>query len=303
MKVAIRTKLCITLAVMLCLSELITSCTGSEPVFVESGPPQSRIVVKTDAWDNCDTAQGVTQFFETKDTRSQETAWWVEGKAGVGGKIPFGFLVPSLDIEAAITSHYGSKETRTWQSTYSYTYDVPAYRNTVLAVFYQEITRKGIIRVQGKEIEYEYPAELTVLDHRLVDLDCEPRLNLYMICLPTAGEPPPALSPGFEHLAGTWRLSGPSNAEIVKLDIEIQDFYVILHAQTDGSSGVADWGIRYQCIWADPMELKFDQLIFKTTTLTLQEVTGNQLRATVVDQYHARSVTIPPQVTEYIFMR
>src|SRR5574342_673035 len=145
MKSATGIRLFIVIAVMFYLSQLTAGCAGETPTFVESGPPESRIVVKTDSWDNCDSAAGVTRFFETKNTRSQETAWWVEGKAGVGGKIPLGFLVPSLDVEASVTSHYGSKETRTWESTYSYTYQVPGYKNTILAVYYQEITRKGII--------------------------------------------------------------------------------------------------------------------------------------------------------------
>ncbi len=289
--------------IVLFLSQVVTGCGASEPVFVESGPPEARIVVKTDSWDNCDSASGVNQTFETRDSRSQETSWWFEGKAGIGGKIPIGFLESPLDIEASITSHYGGKETRTWESTYSYSYPVPAYTNSILAVFYQEITQKGIIQVGSNEIEYEYPAELTVLDHRKVDLSCEPRYLIYPMCVYTRGSPRPTVSPELENLAGTWRLVSPADGEIVKLDIDIQDNYFVIHTQTDGSSGVADWGTKYECYWSSPVEVTFDQLVFKTTKLTLRMVSGDRLFATAVEQYITNSVTIPPQTTEYIFKR
>jgi len=303
MRSTTRTSLLILLAVLLCASQLVTGCTGNTPTFVESGTPESRIVVKTDAWDNCQSAAPVPQKFETKNTRSQETTWWAEGKTGVGGKIPLGFLIPSLDIEASITTHYGSKETRTWESTYTYSYDVPGYTNTILVVYYQEITRKGIIRVYNKEIEYEYPAELTILDHRKVDLDCNRPPEFQIMCANLLGGPPPTPPPSFDELAGTWRLSSPSNGEIVKLDIDIQNANVTIHVQTDGSSGLADWGVQYQCVWSEPMEVTFDHLIFKTTTLTIHRATNGELQATAVDRYTNQSIFIPPQTAEYIFTR
>jgi hypothetical protein len=289
--------------VILILALFVSGCGSSQPTFVETAPPESRIVVKTDPWDNCDTAGDVTRTFETKNTRSQETAWWVEGKAGVGGKIPIGFLIPSLDIEASISNHYGRKETRTWESTVTDTYKVPGSKYAVMVVYYQEITRKGLIRVYDKEIEYEYPAELSVLAHRMVDMSCNPPPAIQIMCAHILGAPQPQLSPAFSDLAGTWVLSSPSRAELVKLDIEIQDVNVLIHAYTDGSSGVADWGVQYQCLWSDPMIVKFNHLLFKTTTLTLNSATNGTMRASAVDSYIKSPVTIPPQTTEYIFKK
>lgn len=299
-----RPGLFILLAVLLCASQLSTGCTGGNtPTFVETGTPESRIVVKTDPWDNCDSSGPVPRKFETKDTRSQETAWWAEGKAGVGGKVPLGFLIPSLDIETSITSHYGSKETRTWENIYTDEFTVPGYTNTILVVFYQEITRKGIIQYYNKEIEFEYPAEVTILDHRKVDVDCNRPPAFQIMCLNPLDGSSPTLQPSFAELAGTWRLASPSTGEIAELEIGIQNANVTLHVQTDGSSGLADWGVQYQCVWGDPMEVKFDHLLFKNTTLTIHQATGGELRATVVDQYTNQSIFIPPQTTEYIFTR
>ncbi len=289
------------IAAILILSQLIISCGGNEPTFMETAPPESRIVVKTDHWDNCQSASPVNRTFETKNTRTQETAWWVEGKAGIGGSIPLGFLMPSLDIETSITNHYGSKETRTWQSTYTDIFDVPGNTHTVLAVYYQELTQKGVIRFYDKEIEYEYPAELSKLAHRKVDLTCDPLPVVQITCISVLGSTDPA--PGFENIAGSWDISSPSDGEIVRLDIDVQDPNVIIHAYTDGSSGVADWGIQYQCLWSSPMTVKFEHLLFKSTTLTLHGVEGSKLHATAVDYYINTPVTIPPQTREYVFTR
>jgi hypothetical protein len=289
-------------AVVLFLSQVMTACTGNEPVFKESGPPETRLVVKTDPWDNCDTAGNVTRVLGTTNKRTQETEWSLEGKAGVGGKIPLGFLIPSLDIEAAITSHYGSKETRTWEYSYSDTFDVPGYTKSVLLVFYQEITQKGTLQIYNKKIGYDYPAELTILGHRKVDVACDPPLIFHVRC-GFSSDSIAALPPSYNGIAGTWRLSSPSNGEIVTIDVEIQDLYVIIHVQTDGSSGVADWGRHYECIWSDPLETTFNHLIFKNTTLTFHPISNGELRLTVVDTYIDPPVAIPPQTTEYLFTR
>jgi hypothetical protein len=291
------------ITVILILSLFASGCGSSQPTFVETAPPESRIVVKTDPWDNCDTAGDVTRTFTTKNTRSQETAWWVEGKAGVGGKIPLGFLIPSLDIEASISNHYGRKETRTWESTVTDTYTVPGSKYSVMVVYYQEITRKGLIRVYDKEIEYEYPAELSVLAHRKVDMLCNPLPIAFMMCIRPLDGSQPQLSQNFSDLAGTWVLSSPSRAELVKLEIGIDGPNVLIHAYTNGDSGVADWGVQYQCVHSDPMVVKFDQLLFKSTTLTLHNATNGTMRATAVDMYLKAPIAIPPQTTEYIFKK
>ena len=289
--------------VILFLALFVSGCGGSQPTFVETGPPESRIVVKTDPWDNCDSADSVTRTFETKNTRSRETSWWMEGKAGVGGEIPLGFLIPKLDIEASITSHYGRKETRTWESTVKDAYEVPGHRFAVMVTYYQETTRKGLIRTHDKEIEYEYPAELVELAHRKVDQECNPIPVAFMMCIQPLDGSQPQLSPNFSDLAGTWVLSNPSGAELVKLEIEIDGPNVLVHAYTNGDSGVADWGTQYQCVHSDPMVVKFEHLLFKSTTLTMRSATNGIMRATAVDRYIKAPVTIPPQTTEYIFKK
>jgi len=291
------------MAVSLVLSLFTSGCGSSQPTFVESGPPESRIVVKTAHWDNCQSSEEVNIELQTKNTRTQETSWWVEGKAGVGGKIPLGFLVPSLDIEASVTSHYGRRQTGTWESTITDSYKVPGNKFAVMVTYYQETTRTGIIRAYGKEIEYEYPAELVELAHRKVDMECNPTPVAYIMCIQPLDGSQPQLSPGFSDLAGTWVLSSPDYAELVKLEIEIDGSNVLIHAYTDGSSGVADWGTQYQCVHSDPMVVKFSHLLFKTTTLTIYRATNGLMQATVVDSYINSPVPIPPQTTDYVFSK
>ena len=290
------------IAVVLFLSQVTSGCT-SKPIFLESGTPESKLVIKTDSWNNCDSAGKVNRVMGTTNTRTQETEWSVEGKVGVGGKIPLGFLIPTLDIEAAITSHYGSKETRTWEYSYSDTFEVPGFTKSVLVVFYQEITRKGILKMYDKEIEYTYPAELTILGYRKVDISCDPALKFYMICGFSSDSSVAEPSPSYRDLAGTWILSSPKEAEVVKLEIESLDKYFVIGVQTDGSTGFADWPRHYECLWSDPLETTFDHLVFKTTTLTFHPVTGNELRVTAVDIYINPPIVIPPQTTEYLFIR
>lgn len=293
-------RLLVLVASLLVITQSLAGC-ASTPIFHESNVPISRIIVKTDSKDNCDSPQSVNATLRAVDTRSQETAWSVDGKAGVGGKIPLGFLIPSLDIEASIAEHYGGKETRTWENSYQEDSVVPANTKAVLAVFYQEMTRTGVIEIYGKRIEYEYPAEITRLGWDNAAQPCHlPPLYTYTCYAPDDNY---TLPPRFETLAGTWRLQSPKHGEIVQIEVQIEGGNVSIHVYTDGASGVADWGTQPQCIWSDPMQVVFDHLGFKTTTLTLHSSRGGELSVTAEDYYTDPPVYIPVQTTDYLFVR
>ncbi len=290
--------------ILLVITQIMAGCGGSTPIFYDSGVPESRIVVVTDAKDNCAAAQTVSSTFSTVDTRTQETAWSVEGKAGIGGKIPLGAWIPALDIEAAITDHYGSKETRTWQNSYTDAFDVPGNSKSVLAVFYQEMTRTGTIDFYGKHIEYQYPSEVTRLGWRKVDLACNLPPPMFILCAdPSNGTAQYNFAPQYESLAGTWRLAQPADGEIVQVEIQVDGAQVSIYVQTDGSSGVADWGYQPQCTWSDLMQVVYQHLLFKTTTITFVRSNGSELYATVEDRYIDPPVYIPVQTTDYLFTR
>lgn len=282
------------------LSQIILGCTG-EPSFVETSAPESRIVVLTDSQDNCDSSQSIDHTFTTEYSRSKKTSWSVEGKTGVGGKIPLGFFVPSLDIEAAVTSRYGSEDTRTWVSTYSHNYTIPGQMKTVMAAYYQETTQKGIINYFNKQIEYEYPAELIWLGARKADIPCNQPGPIIIMCAQPIGGAPSTVPEQVAALEGNWRLRSPSNGELSQINIDIQGFQVLIHVWANGASDVADWGIQPQCTWSDRMEVTFDHLRYKTTTLTLRLASAGRLHVTAVDRYIDPPVFIPAQTTEYIF--
>jgi hypothetical protein len=281
---------------------MIAGC-STEPTFVETGRPESKIVVLTDAKDNCSSSEPVKSTFATEDSRTKETSWFVEGKTGIGGKIPVGFLMPSLDIEAAITGHYGSKETRTWVNTFSDEFTIPAQMKSVLAVYFQETTQTGIINFYNKQIEYTYPAQVTRLGWDKVDIACGQPIPGRIMCADMTPDAPVAVPPSVANLAGKWQRSSPDNGEIAGIDVEINRVNISIYVQTDGSSGVADWGAQYQCVWSDPMEVTFKHLIYKTTTLTLHEGQPGELRVTAVDRYTNPPVFIPAQTTEYTFTK
>ncbi len=279
---------------------VITSCTSS-PVFIETEPPSSNIVVKYDGYNNCDSDTPVNKTLTTQNKRTRETSWSYEGQAGIGGEIPLGFLRPTLDLEAVISAHYGEKESRTWEDETAADYQIDGNSYLLTVVYYQEATQKGVIAVSGKEIAYEYPSALSIVDRQEINVTCFPKLPFQTICLGNTNNANSTLSPAYEGIERTWHLASPDNGEILAIDVEVKDPYLAFQVQTDCDAGPCDWGLQWVCLWDLPLKVTYDNLIFKETTLTFQPIDNGELKVMAWDHFLDPPMPIEDQLTEYIF--
>lgn len=191
-----------TLSLILSVVVVLSGC-STTPVVYESGSPSSRIVVKYDGYNNCGYDKETTQTLSTRNTRASETSWSFGGKAGVGGRVPLGFLLLSLDIEAAIDSHYNWKETRTWEDSTTEEIPIAAHSHLLRVVYYQEITRRGTIEYYGKRIDYEFPADMTILGSSRVNVPCTPEHRFQVRCPWTSDGSAPSLPPAYQGIDRT----------------------------------------------------------------------------------------------------
>lgn len=279
---------------------VMTSCTSS-PVFSETGPPSSNIVVKYDGYNNCESDAPVNKTLTTQYKPTRETSWLHNGETGVGGKIPLGFLAPSLDLEAAISAHYGEKDSRTWEDESAEAYQIDGNSQLLNVVYYKEVTQKGMIAISGQEIQYEYPAELAIVDRREIDISCTPKLPFQTICMGNTNNSNSSLSPAYEGIDRTWSLSSPDNGEVLEIDVEMKDPYLVFQVQTDCNSGPCDWGLQWVCLWDLPLEITYDNLVFKETTLTFQPIDNGELKVTAWDHFLNPPLPIQDQRTDYTF--
>jgi hypothetical protein len=279
---------------------VISSCTN-RPVFSETEPPHSNIVVKYDGYNNCDSDAPVNKTLTTQYKRPRETAWSHAEETGVGGTIPLGFFLPSLDLEAAIASYYGEKESRTWEDETAEAYQIESNSQLLTVVYYQEVVQTGTIEVSGQEIAYEYPAELTIVDRREIEVTCFPKLPFQTICMGNTNGPHASLSPAYEGIDHTWMLATPDNGDILEIDVEMKDPYLAFRVKTACTEGPCDWGLQWVCLWDLLLEIRYDNLGFKETTLTFLPIDNGELKVTAQDHYINPPLPIEDQYTDYTF--
>jgi hypothetical protein len=278
---------------------MLSGCSCKTDIW-DDGQPTSRIIIKQDNWNNCENTEPLPRNLTTSSSVTRETTWWLEGKTGLGGKIPVGFLKQELDINATLTGHYEQKTTQTWQETSSIQQNITAGGNFYFITFYKEVTRHGIVQACGKRIEYDFPAELTVAGTSAGYVDCYPGSNVIIYCLILPDTPIPTLPPGYEGIVRTWRRYSPKDGEILTMDVELEGATLLFHIRTDCASGPCDWGYATGCVWASPIQATFTSLFYKTTTLTIQSVSSDELRMEVRDHFYQPPLGVSDQVTDYI---
>lgn len=284
---------------LLFLMLIISGCNCNTEVW-DDGQPTSRIIIKQDNWNNCGNTESVPRDLSTSSSVTRETTWWLEGKTGLGGKIPLGFLKQELDINATLTGHYEQKTTQTWQETSSIHHVVKAGGNFYFLTFYKEVIRHGILQACGKKLKYDFPAELTVAGSSTGYVDCITGPNIQIYCAIVENAPIPTLTPGYEGIIRTWQRVSPKDGEILQMDVQIKGATLLFHVQTDCASGPCDWGDATGCVWASPIQATFNHLFYKTTTLTIQPLSGDELHMEVRDHFINPPINVSDQVTEYI---
>lgn len=290
---------CLPGVILLCVMLASSGC-SCDTIVEENELPTSRIIVKQDGWNNCDNPESVNRTLSTTIGLTRKTTWWFEGRTGIGGKIPVGFLGQELDVDAALTAHYGKETTETWQETSTDAFPINAYENFFYVTYYQEVIRRGIIQACGKKIEYEFPAELTIVGHKSGVAPCPKGPNLIFYCAILPNQPVPTLTPGYEGIDRTWQLVSPANGEILQMDVQIEWATLLFHVYSDCKSGPCEWGYQTTCVWQDPIMVVFDNLGYKETTLTIQPLRYGELHMQVRDHFINPPTNVSDQVTEYI---
>jgi hypothetical protein len=158
-----------------------------------------------------------------------------------------------------------------------------------------------VIEVSGQEIQYEFPSEFAIVDRREINMSCTPTLPFQTICMGDTDNANSTLSPTYEGIDRTWSLASPDNGEILGIDVEMKDPYLLFQVQTDCSSGPCDWGLQWVCLWDLPLEVSYNNLGFKEKTLTFQPIDDGELKVTAWDHYLDPPLPIEDQSTEYKF--
>jgi hypothetical protein len=284
---------------MAALAIPLFGCNNESGTTIQEDPPKSpKLVVQEQGQRNC-TSNTIEKTFIVKRAISSETSWSVDGRAGIGGKVPLGWFLPELDIEAEMTTKYGQRTTESWEETSSDKYPIKPNTQVSYVVIWQEEHRTGEISFAGKTISYDYPQRLKVISTSWHELPCNPAPVVTATCIELFNGPTPTVDPKIDSFVKKWRRASPDDGDIIGIDVTRTGRDLTFHVFADCQSSSCDWGEATQCYQGSPFTVSYD-LRYKVSTLSAS-VQGARLHVEVLDHYTQAAANVSDRKTVYEF--
>jgi hypothetical protein len=282
---------------LICLATLLTSCDG-DPEVIEY-ETREKIVPIPVSESNC-TDSPTTKEFRNSHKITKETTWSLEGSTKIGGSIELGWFTPSLDVGATMAGKYGKRTTESWDETEITSYQIDPQKIMMQVVYWRELHKIGVINYEGKSIEYDYPAENSIIHSTRFTMPCNPDPKIYPMCAVIAGNTFPEVDPAVNDMVKSWRVveSSTGYGEIKNIEIGLEDQYVSYSIKSDCVSTPCEWPKEWKCHWDEPFRMAFD-LVFKRSVLTFEPQTNGEMVVTAIDYFKDVPGTIPSVRTVY----